>query len=64
MGTVPSIPRQTDSRPQDTAEYLIGSFVGEKSFPLGSDFWQKLVELPINLHWPADRVIEACQLLG
>ncbi|KAF2284286.1 hypothetical protein GH714_020237 [Hevea brasiliensis] len=60
MGAVPSTPQ----RPQDTAEYLIGSFVGEKSFPLGSDFWQKLLELPLNLRWPTDRVQEACQLFA
>ncbi|KAF2284310.1 hypothetical protein GH714_020385 [Hevea brasiliensis] len=60
MGAVPSTPQ----RPQDTADYLIGSFVGEKSFPLGSDFWQKLLELPLNLRWPTDRVQEACQLFA
>ncbi|KAF2290167.1 hypothetical protein GH714_003820 [Hevea brasiliensis] len=61
MGAVPSTPRRGSARPQDTAEYLIGSFVGEKSFPLASDFWQKLLELPLNLRWPTDRVQEACQ---
>ncbi|KDP40232.1 hypothetical protein JCGZ_02230 [Jatropha curcas] len=64
MGGVPSTPRWSTARPQDTAEYLIGSFVGEKSFPLGSDFWQKLLELPLNLRWPTDRVQEACQLFA
>uniref|UniRef100_A0A2P2MPV0 Dymeclin n=1 Tax=Rhizophora mucronata TaxID=61149 RepID=A0A2P2MPV0_RHIMU len=64
MGALTSTPRQSGARPQDTAEYLIGSFVGEKSFPLGSDFWQKLLELPLNLQWPNERVTEACQLLA
>ncbi|WCJ23861.1 hypothetical protein M5689_005863 [Euphorbia peplus] len=58
MGAVTSTPH----RPQDTAEYLIGTFVGEKSFPIGSDFWQKLLELPLNLRWPDHRVQEACKL--
>ncbi|GMH08470.1 hypothetical protein Nepgr_010310 [Nepenthes gracilis] len=61
MGGVPSTPRNRSSRPQETAEYLIGTFVGQKSFPLASDFWQKLLELPFNLHWPAYRVREACE---
>ncbi|XP_047317514.1 dymeclin isoform X2 [Impatiens glandulifera] len=62
MGAVPSTPRAT--RPQDSAEYLIGTFVGEKSFPLSSSYWQKLLELPLNLEWPAHRVDQACDLLA
>ncbi|KAK8709638.1 hypothetical protein V6N13_060651 [Hibiscus sabdariffa] len=50
MGAVPSTPRHTSST-AETAEYLIGTFVGEKSFPLASDFWQKLLELPPTLRW-------------
>lgn len=61
MGAVPSTPQ---SRPQDTAEYLIGTFVAEKSFPLTSDYWQKLLELPFDLHWPSHRVTQACQLFA
>ncbi|CAK7327129.1 unnamed protein product [Dovyalis caffra] len=64
MGAVPSTPRLSGARPQDTAEYLIGSFVGEKTFPISSDFWQKLLELPLNLHWPTHRVHEACKLFA
>lgn len=66
MGGVPSTPRwgSSGARPQDTAEYLIGTFVGEKSFRLGSDYWQKLLELPLNLHWPSQRVNHACQVLA
>ncbi|KAL0388542.1 UNVERIFIED_CONTAM: Dymeclin [Sesamum radiatum] len=38
MGGVPSTPRLGGgARPQETADYLIGEFVGEKSFPLTSD---------------------------
>nr|XP_034930839.1 dymeclin isoform X1 [Populus alba] len=64
MGAVPSTPRLSGARPQDAADYLIGSFVGEKTFPIGSDFWQKLLELPLNLHWPTHRVQEACKLFA
>jgi hypothetical protein len=66
MGAVPSTPRwgSPSVRPQDTAEYLIGTFVGEKSFPIQSDYWQKLLELPIDLHWPAHRVTQACQVFA
>ncbi|XP_062169090.1 uncharacterized protein LOC133875099 isoform X1 [Alnus glutinosa] len=65
MGTVPSTPSRSGSaRPQDTAEYLIGTFVGEKSFPISSDFWHKLLELPLNLNWPTHRVRGACELFA
>ncbi|KAJ0035372.1 hypothetical protein Pint_24740 [Pistacia integerrima] len=64
MGGVPSTPRFSDARPQDTAEYLIATFVGEKSFPLDSDFWQKLLELPLSLRWPSHRVHQACQVFA
>ncbi|KAL3812564.1 hypothetical protein ACJIZ3_013832 [Penstemon smallii] len=66
MGGVPSTPRLGGggARPQETAEYLIGEFVGEKSFPLASDYWQKLLELPLDLRWPAHRVRQACRLFA
>ncbi|KAK1591647.1 hypothetical protein Q3G72_011036 [Acer saccharum] len=64
MGAVPSTPRYSDTQPQDSAEYLISTFVGGKSFPLASDFWQKLLELPLSLRWPSHRVHQACELLG
>ncbi|PON79978.1 Dymeclin [Parasponia andersonii] len=64
MGAVPSTPRWSGARPQDTAEYLIATFVGEKSFPVSSDFWQKLLELPLNLQWPPHRVRQACELFA
>ncbi|XP_021291111.1 dymeclin isoform X1 [Herrania umbratica] len=63
MGAVPSTPRHT-STTTETAEYLIGTFVGEKSFPLASDFWQKLLELPLTLGWAPHRVRQACQLFA
>ncbi|XP_071691533.1 uncharacterized protein [Rutidosis leptorrhynchoides] len=61
MGAVPSTPRWGGELSQDTAEYLIGTFVGDKSFPLTSDYWQKLLELSFDQHWPANRVEQACQ---
>ncbi|GAB2210226.1 hypothetical protein Drorol1_Dr00015486 [Drosera rotundifolia] len=62
-GAVPSTPRNGggETRPKETAEYLIGTFIGRKSFPLSSDFWQKLLELPLSLHWPSHRVRHACE---
>ncbi|XP_010259149.1 PREDICTED: dymeclin isoform X1 [Nelumbo nucifera] len=63
MGAVPSTPRK-NARPQDTAEYLIGTFVGKKSFPISSDFWQKLLELPLTIEWPDHRIRQACELLA
>lgn len=63
MGAVPSTSRKSSSD-NDTAEYLIGTFVGDKSFPIASEFWQKLLELPHIPHWPTDRVILACQALA
>ncbi|XP_061337105.1 uncharacterized protein LOC133284132 isoform X2 [Gastrolobium bilobum] len=61
MGSSPSTPH--DFSPV-TAEYLVGSFVGGESFPLSSEFWQKLLELPFNVEWPSHRVHEACELLA
>ncbi|XP_063939500.1 uncharacterized protein LOC108197248 isoform X2 [Daucus carota subsp. sativus] len=62
MGVVPSSPRRSGAQPPDTAEYLIGRFVGEISLPITSDYWNKLLELPIDLHWPSNRVQQACQV--
>jgi len=56
MGAAPSTPY--------TVERLVGTFVGDESLPLSSDFWQKLLELPYDAELPFERVHEACQLLG
>ncbi|KAH0458107.1 hypothetical protein IEQ34_013422 [Dendrobium chrysotoxum] len=61
MGAAPSTPRR-GARPADVAEELIGMFVGEKSYPISSEFWKKLLELPHNFQWPLDRVDQACQI--
>ncbi|ERN01512.1 dymeclin [Amborella trichopoda] len=63
MGGVPSTPSKS-SRPRDQAEYLLATFVGEKSFPISSDFWQKLLASPLTLQWPQDKVSEACESLA
>lgn len=64
MGSVPSTPRRGGAYSPETAEYLIGTFVGDTPFPLSSEFWQKLLELPLNVQWPTQRVQQACELLG
>ncbi|KAJ4954787.1 hypothetical protein NE237_011570 [Protea cynaroides] len=63
MGAGHSTPL-SNAKPQDTVEYLIGEFVGEKSFPLSSDFWDKLLELPLFLEWPHHLVREACEIFA
>ncbi|XP_019432528.1 PREDICTED: dymeclin-like isoform X1 [Lupinus angustifolius] len=65
MGSVPSTPRNgVGASSPETTEYLIGTFVGDKSFPLSSEFWQKLLELPFYAEWPSNRVHQACNLLA
>ncbi|KAJ6897600.1 hypothetical protein NC652_024409 [Populus alba x Populus x berolinensis] len=65
MGAVTSTPRLSPALAlRTTADYLIGSFVGERRrFLYGSDFWQKNFSNSLsNLHWPTHRVQEACKL--
>ncbi|KAG9133625.1 hypothetical protein Leryth_019459 [Lithospermum erythrorhizon] len=61
MGGVSSTPR--GGPPEESAEYLIGVFVGSESCPMEADYWKKLLELPLSLHWPSHRVKQACELL-
>ncbi|OIW12485.1 hypothetical protein TanjilG_04649 [Lupinus angustifolius] len=61
MGSAPSTPRKGTAF---SPEYLIGSFVGDKSFSVDSDLWQQLLQIPINLHWPTHHVQQACLLLA
>ncbi|KAJ0966427.1 hypothetical protein J5N97_027565 [Dioscorea zingiberensis] len=61
MGGVPSTPR-AGSRPKEAAEYLIGTFVGERAYPISSDFWQKLLDLPLTVQWPHERILHACEI--
>ncbi|CAI8604607.1 unnamed protein product [Vicia faba] len=64
MGSIPSTPRRGSELSPETVEYLIGTFVGGESFPFSSEFWQKLLELPLNVQWPGERVQQACELLA
>ncbi|RID52467.1 hypothetical protein BRARA_H03061 [Brassica rapa] len=64
MGGAASTPRSTGGDDVSVEEYLIATFVGEKSFPLASDVWNKLLELPLRSRWPRDRVHQACQLFA
>ncbi|XP_061376168.1 uncharacterized protein LOC133318196 [Gastrolobium bilobum] len=64
MGSVPSTPSKGGAIVPETAEYLIETFVGDESFPLSSEFWQKLLELPLDVEWPTHRVQQACELLA
>ncbi|KAG0475434.1 hypothetical protein HPP92_015120 [Vanilla planifolia] len=63
MGTSPSTPRR-GGRLGGAEEELMGIFIGEKSYPISSDFWNKLLEVPHTFHWPPDHVIEACQIFS
>ncbi|WOK97109.1 dymeclin [Canna indica] len=63
MGAVPSTPRG-GAQPRDAAEQLMAAFVGEKPYPLSSEFWNQLLELPLTMQWPQDRVLQACQLFA
>ncbi|KAF3774546.1 Dymeclin [Nymphaea thermarum] len=63
MGGVPSTPRRA-ARLRSEAEGLLGVFVGEKPVPLSSNFWHELLELPLTVRWPEERVLEACQALA
>ncbi|XP_039130514.1 dymeclin [Dioscorea cayenensis subsp. rotundata] len=63
MGGVPSTPRGGNLRQED-AEYLIGEFVGNRAYPVSSDFWQKLLDLSLTVQWPHDRILHACEMLA
>ncbi|KAF2620341.1 hypothetical protein F2Q68_00038244 [Brassica cretica] len=64
MGGAASTPRSTGGDNVSVEEYLIPTFVGEKSFPLASDVWNKLLELPLSSRWHSDRVHQACELFA
>ncbi|KAJ4763755.1 Dymeclin [Rhynchospora pubera] len=56
MGAAPSTPRSETS-----AEQLVALFVGRTPYPISSEFWNSLLELPLSLQWPRHRVLHACQ---
>eukprot|EP00252_Welwitschia_mirabilis_P020819 TRINITY_DN5186_c0_g2_i1.p1 TRINITY_DN5186_c0_g2~~TRINITY_DN5186_c0_g2_i1.p1 ORF type:complete len:724 (+),score=122.40 TRINITY_DN5186_c0_g2_i1:15-2186(+) len=63
MGAAPSTP-QGDADPKERAEYSLWIFVGPNPQRLRSEFWKKLLSVPIDAHWQDSRVLEACQALA
>jgi hypothetical protein len=43
---------------------MFAALVGEKAYPISSEFWKQLLELPLTLQWPRDRVLQACHAFG
>ncbi|CAD6236550.1 unnamed protein product [Miscanthus lutarioriparius] len=63
MGAAPSTPRlgAAGAPPSPSAaEQMFAALVGEKAYPISSEFWKQLLELPLTLQWPRDRVLQAC----
>ncbi|NP_001168334.1 uncharacterized protein LOC100382102 [Zea mays] len=63
MGAAPSTPRlgAAGAAPSPSAaEQMFTALVGEKAYPISSEFWKQLLELPLTLQWPRDRVLQAC----
>ncbi|OEL23641.1 Dymeclin [Dichanthelium oligosanthes] len=63
MGAAPSTPRLGAAGappPPGAAEQMFAALVGEKAYPISSEFWKQLLELPLTLQWPRDRVLQAC----
>nr|CAB3474419.1 unnamed protein product [Digitaria exilis] len=65
MGAAPSTPRLADAPPSPgAAEQMFAALVGEKAYPISSEFWKQLLELPLTQQWPRDRVLQACHAFG
>jgi hypothetical protein len=68
MGAAPSTPRlgAAGAAPPSpsAAEQMFAALVGEKAYPISSEFWKQLLELPLTLQWPRDRVLQACHAFG
>ncbi|KAH7429697.1 hypothetical protein KP509_09G062000 [Ceratopteris richardii] len=60
MGAVSSTPRG-DANPKDHGDYLLGVLVGNKSYDVDSNLWDRLLGLPLTLQWPESVVHEACE---
>ncbi|CAO2166574.1 unnamed protein product [Urochloa humidicola] len=63
MGAAPSTPRLGEAGAPPSpgaAEQMFAALVGEKAYPISSEFWKQLLELPLTLQWPRDRVLQAC----
>eukprot|EP00250_Pteridium_aquilinum_P013996 c21711_g1_i1 orf=215-2221(+) len=59
MGGIPSTPRG-DARPEEHGEYLLGVLVGKRAMDIHSQLWERLLSLPLTLHWPDTVIDEAC----
>lgn len=66
MGAAPSTPRLGAGAPPSpgAAEQMFAALVGEKAYPISSEFWNQLLELPLTQQWPRDRVLQACHAFG
>ncbi|TKW17051.1 hypothetical protein SEVIR_5G340400v4 [Setaria viridis] len=60
MGAAPSTPRLGAPPSPGAAEQMFAALVGGKAYPISSEFWNQLLELPLTLQWPRDRVLQAC----
>ncbi|KAK3162092.1 hypothetical protein QOZ80_1BG0085270 [Eleusine coracana subsp. coracana] len=61
MGAAPSTPKLGAAPPPPgAAEQMFAALVGDKAYPISSEFWKQLLELPLTLQWPRDRVLQAC----
>ncbi|EEC71562.1 hypothetical protein OsI_03918 [Oryza sativa Indica Group] len=64
MGAAPSTPRlgavAGAAASPGAAEQMFAALVGGKAYPISSEFWRQLLELPLTQQWPRDRVLQAC----
>lgn len=68
MGAAPSTPRlgavAGAAASPGAAEQMFAALVGGKAYPISSEFWRQLLELPLTQQWPRDRVLQACHAFG
>lgn len=65
MGAAPStLTLGAAPPPPGAAEQMFAALVGDKAYPISSEFWKQLLELPLTLQWPRDRVLQACHAFG
>ncbi|KAI4368378.1 hypothetical protein MLD38_016940 [Melastoma candidum] len=64
MGGAPSTQLNDSPTPLGSADYLLGEFIGEKSYPLGSKLWQQLLQLPYDRKGQPDLIHRACEVLS
>ena len=67
MGAAPSTPRLGETGAASSpgaAEQMFAALVGDKAYPISSEFWRQLLELPLTQQWPRERVLQACHAFG